>query len=1000
MQNKYFWNTWAKPYKYLYLTFLLLFIGALMSMGIAHLVGNSSVLDWNVLAQGDKAEVVIKTFKIGPFNLSQLVESTIFLQKHSGTNAAVNVYSYYIFTGIVSFAVIVLLTIITTLTRFWYYVGIGLFAFFLSSLKFESLLLFGSSQKIGLVIALLLYLPISYVFNNIATSVSFSKRLLVFVLITVLFGGFLYFTAETPNPLFYLSASFYLAAYILALIFIFLVAHEIIALFVYLLFGQSTKSTTNGFMHLMLISIIYLANISIILMHEMNIIAWDMLYIDAFLLLGISAILGIWGYKQRENQYEFIVPFAPFGGYLYLMLGVVCFITIAHFNTTGNDPALEVFSDFILYSHVAFGLIFLLYLLANFANLLKSGAAIYKVVYKPTTMPFFTFRFAGIILVVAFVLRANWQVPVYQGKAAYYNALGDVHHYNGDKLLAERFYAEAALYALNNHKANYNLAKLAEQQKETAKAIVKYKDAISKWPTPQAYVNLSNLYSSENRFFDALFNAREAVKKFPNNPQVLNTLGLIYAKTSVLDSALYYLDKAAKHGQTAATSNIFGLLARENVGSEADSILQNYPQPTDPVGLNNNLVLHNQKGKYFAIGANPTDSALSPIAATMLNNEAINSLFSSDSVNSNKLLAYSRYQGNGTFREGLEYVAYLGQYHNGEVNNAFRRLNWLANTSEKIAAKYFDDLGLWALDQKAYDVAVQYFIWAQERGHQDALLHLAIALSENLEKQRAIENWMMLAQSDDEGVKQMTDQMLKIYALTEETLKEAKESEKYLYARYLQTAQDSIAFEGLLETITDNNYKAKAILDMAQKQWKRNYREQAISTYRKVEGLEISDRDLFEELQYFELKMLAFKADIRGLAQKINQGIDFGQRPLEKAYYSALINHASGDTIAAKKHYDYIAYRNPFFEEAVMAAANFYNGTDAFKAYDILLSAIEVNPNSIALLKAYIEQCARVQQNTSAEIAIERLSKLITKSELDDLKNRYNELVALTNENW
>ncbi|HNP18289.1 MAG TPA: hypothetical protein PKL31_07650 [Fulvivirga sp.] len=1004
MQSKYFWNQWPKAYKYSYLLFLTLFVMAMLWMAVSYVIGVGNVLDWNILAQVDKAEIIVKTFKVGPFNLSQSVDSTIFTQEYAGTAPAINVFSYYLFLLAITLVATLLVTVISNLTRFWYYVGIAIFAFFLVSLKLELLLFFGSGQKIGLVIALILYLPLSFYFQSIKTETPLIKRFLAFFGVAIILAILIGFGTDVPHPFFYLSTSMIGSAFLISLLFIFGIAHEIIASFVYLLYGRvSSQGTKNGFIHFIVITLFYLVNLTLAFLHETNIIDWDFLYVNVFILLIISALLGIWGFRHRENQYDYIFKFYPTGALTFLGLGIVCFITIAHLQTTGNDAGLEIFRDFILYSHLGFGIIFLLYIISNFVSLLKKNLPLYQVLYRPNGMPYFTFRFAGIILVVAFVLKSNWQVPVFQGKAAYYNSVADLHQYNGEKQLAERYYKEAANYALYNHKSNYSLAVLSERSGNDEQALYRYKEATKKWPSPQAYVNLSNLHLKNQQFFDALFTAKEAVKKYPESPEVLNTLGLIYGKTSIIDSAIYYLDKASKiePDKGGAISNIMALLAKNTFEIPVDTVLKEYQVGDDPISINNKLVLGNKTQQFLNIPFSKSDSALTLVDASILENMAINSLYDKDTASTEPITAYSRYPSNVAFKESLEYAACLQLYNNGDINNAFRRLNWLANTSEQMAAKYFDDIGLWALEQGAADVAIEYFQWAKDKGYDDAALHLAIALAENQNIPQAIHNWNELVQADDPSLKQIAQSMSSVLSLTPSEAMRREDSQLYLFERFMLSATDTLLFNSLVNHFEDPNYKAQAILDMARKLWKRDLSNSAIEIYSMAKGLNITDEELYNNLQFFELRMLAADGNIRGLAQKINQDIEFDtSHNLEKAYFTGLINEANGDSIAALINYKFISDRNPFYEESVIAAARYFGKSDAFKSYNVLLSALEINPRSIKLLKAYIYQCALVQQNTSANIALATLKPLVSYSEYNMIEANYKELVNKMNEEW
>ena len=128
--------------------------------------------------------------------------------------------------------------------------------------------------------------------------------------------------------------------------------------------------------------------------------------------------------------------------------------------------------------------------------------------------------------------------------------------------------------------------------------------------------------------------------------------------------------------------------------------------------------------------------------------------------------------------------------------------------------------------------------------------------------------------------------------------------QKYLVIRYRLLSSDITICKNLASTISDMNYRAQAYLDMCKKLWKDDAVDLAVSLYQELGGLEITDRRLYEETQWFELRMLAFSKKVRLLAEKINQGIAFdNEHILEKHFYTGLLMEASGDTTAARKNY-------------------------------------------------------------------------------------------------
>jgi hypothetical protein len=108
----------------------------------------------------------------------------------------------------------------------------------------------------------------------------------------------------------------------------------------------------------------------------------------------------------------------------------------------------------------------------------------------------------------------------------------------------------------------------------------------------------------------------------------------------------------------------------------------------------------------------------------------------------------------------------------------------------------------------------------------------------------------------------------------------------------------------------------------------------------------------------------------------MNEDITFdNSRLLEKMLYTALDAESTGDSTLAEKNYKLLAEYNPYFEEGIIAAANFYRKTsrEKLKPYNVLAEAIQVNGNSIRLLKAYINEATHQGFDEFAESAANRL---------------------------
>src|SRR5690606_11563815 len=108
--------------------------------------------------------------------------------------------------------------------------------------------------------------------------------------------------------------------------------------------------------------------------------------------------------------------------------------------------------------------------------------------------------------------------------------------------------------------------------------------------------------------------------------------------------------------------------------------------------------------------------------------------------------------------------------------------------------------------------------------------------------------------------------------------------------------------------------------------------------------------------------------------------VEFGRGyELEKMWYTALISEASGDMETARKNYRIIGTWNPYFEDGIIAAADFFrtHDPDGFEAYTLLVEAIQVNHNSYRLLRAYAEEAERKGLDEYAASARLRLQAIL-----------------------
>jgi Flp pilus assembly protein TadD len=984
MQSRWYWKQWRKEYQIIWYGAALLFIISLLLLWYSYFVSTEAVIHWEKFHDQQTIETTSHTFQVGNFEFSVPIESYLSYEYFNGSGLEPNIFASYSFVAILIVASMVLLSIITTFEKFWYFVGTGLFILFIVSLRLDVLRLFGLTWQWTTIGILIVYVPTSFYFNSFRSSASFTVRLGTFLLITTVLGILLYFLAGVPYPFLHLSVTGYIPGMILSVIFMIMIAHEILASFIYLTSQGSTSS--KSLMHFSIISAIYIANLILAYMHEAGIIKWNFLYVNLYLLLTVSVILSLWGYRQREKLYQNITRFNPFGAYFVISLATITFITIAMLLGTANDPALKVIRDFIIFTHLGFGIIFLMYIFSNFILMFAEDMNVYKVLYTPNRMPYFTYRFAGVITMLAFVFYSNWHEYVYNSTSGFYNNLGDLYQVMEKRGIAEAYYQQGRAYGFQNHHSNYIIGHLEGRKNNLELAHYHYELANGRRPTEFSAVNKGNLYLFEERFFNAIFSFKDALRTFPDSGPITNNLGYTYTKIHLTDSALLMLGAAREQSvsKESAEINFMAFVGQEYIPVKADSLVKLFGTSSKGV-ISNGLVVAILQKQSFTTDVNPLENKeLNLFSATLLNNYVVNKLKEIDTTFTLQAFQIASDSVNEGFSEALKATLAQAFYHQNNVNKAFQILAELAYLSQTRQGKYNYVMGLWALEQGNPQLAALCFEYAVEYSYKEANLYSAIALAESQQQENARIAADTLIQSKNENEKEIGRQLKKALTISFTDVLQQSDLEKYQYFRYRIKVKDSVEFNRIINSFSDNNYRAQALLEMSQRQFDSGNAATAIRYFMQLEGLQFSDKILNEKIKHFELELLASRGQLGLLASKINDGITFNEsQQLEKVLYTALLSEVSGDTTSATLNYKVLATYNPFYEEGIIASARYFksHSADPLKAYTILTDAVHVNKNSIRLLTAYIAEAVRMGFDEYAAEATQQLEELKNSSD-------------------
>ncbi|MBX2896628.1 MAG: hypothetical protein KF763_14380 [Cyclobacteriaceae bacterium] len=976
MYNIAFWKNWPKAERFFLALLGILFLSSILLFWNAYLQNPAPAIVWEHYEEIQAEEITQRTIPVGLFEMPVRVDNFFVFQTQQGSALQVNPSIGYTYLFVFTTGIIILLSIITTLKRLWFLAGMTLFSVLIVSLSIETLEIAGLANKYPAFVFLFTCITWCY-FLHTQVQLTFFKRLALIAPVFIAAGILTEVYSQVATPFLHLAARSYTLSILITLVFMLMIGHEIPASFINLI-TRGTRQT-KSLRHFTIISGVYILNLLLVYAKEIGYLSWNIWLLNTYVLLTAAAVLGLWGFLQRSHQYSNIVPDESLAAFLVLTLASICFATLAFQLASANENTTEVLHDVILYSHLGYGIIFLFYVIANFGPMLMQNLQVYKVLYKPNTMYYVTFRIMGLITCFAFLIfDTSYNTVVDQLYAGYYNGMGDVYYHQGNDQVAESYYQKSLLFRNQNHHAHYALASIEENRLELRKKKAELAAICNSNPTEQAFINLSVTLQETHEPYEALFLLNQAKKKFPQSGVIHNSLGLAFARLKVPDSALLSFQEARKDKafRTAAETNLLAASAKFNLNYPADSLLR-LVGAREAGALANGLALANMQGiKIQNNFIADSDTTWTPTRVTYLCNYLINQPTALDTSTIKQIIEVARKPVNEYYSEAVVVAAAQALYMHGKIKAAFDLTREMAFASGR--GRYYALLGYWALEQNNPETAANYFEIANEKKVPNAMLYQALALTEANNFLLAKPLWDSLVLSSKKTDSAMAKIMQKVLTTDNATTLNT-DQEKYWYARYRIATSDSGRLFSTIRSIQNSDIQARAILDAAKKWYQQDELEIASSWLNKIES--VTTQSLQEELIIYRLLLLA-QLDPETFGRQKIEFIDqlkprfTNEVLLLQTWQGARNNQATVIT----NNYAHLSTANVHFETGLVEAANFYqqDTTDRLKPYSILVSGLIAKPNSIKLLKAHTRYSALIGFEDEANESLEKLRKLLS----------------------
>ncbi len=705
ISNLVFWRNWPAKYKFLFFSISLILSGLLLISFWAFLKDSSLFFHWDVASVLQQKFISKEAFTENGLTFSNN-ELVYFIKEHYlpgklDFNADwATIYFYFLILGLS-----LLLASLSQLPGRWFFLTMLVLAGFLLSIRIENVLQDPGNRPF--LILFLLLACLLYYFNTFGSKIRFISRWIavfgVFVALASLANNF----SKIPLP--FLSMSAYGLYFALAIftVFVFFIAHEGIALIVWLIsYGsEKGKSSLNNYL---IAGSFYLINCLMVYLENIRAVSGSPAIISPYFLYLFSLIAGIWGFRKMIEDTD-VLSFRSLGVWLYLGMAIISTALLSYSYFTANDSLTELLIDIIAISHLVMGFVFFIHVLINFISLFKQGLNVFLVMYKPKLSRLILARIFGIILIAFFLIQKNiysWS----QLQAASNNAIADYYFAVGEYLPAETFYKEATHHDLYNHKSNASLAALSSQLGDGVNAAFFFKQALVKNPSEYAYMGMAENLEKEDLFFDALFTLREGLGKFPKSHVLATNLARLMNKSNNRDSTYIYLEKAFNLCGNCETEsvNLQAFWIENALTYKLDSVTRKFAHNTNESNLANQLAINRMSGSENNLMPKlPKKGPINVSQFAVLYNGVMENkiLFSGEDSLLQKLA--ENYE-NQSFVEDLHFLEAEKDYAQNNKMRAIKQLTYLSQDTTATSLMYRRRLGLKYLQEGVFDRAVQF----------------------------------------------------------------------------------------------------------------------------------------------------------------------------------------------------------------------------------------------------------------------------------------------------
>lgn len=971
-----FWNKWPKEDKIIYGLSFIVFLVTVTLLLVNYARGFEELIEIKQSTSFSNISVIIDSFNAYLVNFDINAENYLIRKQYLAGELHLAQTGSIIFLALSAFASIIYISAITRITKiFWFSALMTPFIAWVYFLKIDLIGVFGYFNNIFLITTLSLFILVAFLFHAVANNASFLIRIITFTAIT----GFLTWVAleysEIDKPLIMLSHNVIIYPTLLCLVFLVLTSGDIITFFAGLIneTSQGEKGGFNNLYKLLSISVLYLGNLFVYYLNFSGVIEFQLIYFDPFFLVIVTAVLGIWGHKRRNEAFTPTnVPFDGIGNYIYIALATVSIAAMYFCFASGNTAMEKLFEETILILHITIGSTFLLYVVHNFSSLMFKNINFNDILFRYDGLPFFATRIAAVFLTIIW-LGSNFDNKISLFKAGKYTYQGVAYMLNNDEILAKSAFYKASTLDRGNPVATYIMANFSSQKvdkTENKKLLVRI---IDNNPREFAYLNLSELYFNEGDIQSALNTLKLGLEKFPNSAYLHNNLALRFEELNKIDSSALHFTIATRDEKekVVAITNLIALCVTQKYDDLIDTLLSEGDFGHDISFQTNKLVASNFFKKNYSFELNNTfikDSVLVGLSLPYAHNFATRDLRNVPKIVLDKIIATSRQESLNA--NTINYLKGLILVHNKNGWLGKKILEGLAKDSNPEAQNYYYRLlGLIFLQNENYTLAERTLSNNSKiqlyRAFDDAPLANAISYFANNKYDAFKEAVEHISYTDSTNKSLAKDLLFAVNAEERDYLDLSDIQKSY----YLISHPHVDPF--LIKGIGNPYIKAFTI----------NKKVNQLLANNKLDSIDLYWQELPSISYSFTKKT---ELNIKLARKEFNDVITSTKDSREFYYERAVAFDSLGKNDEANIVYKKALNTTPFNSKLIIAASDFlaYKMNDDEKSYNLILDAVINDELNIEIKKTYIKRCLEQHLTNFAESVEVDLAEMISDEEL------------------